>query len=168
MNSLKNMPQSIEKLVIALGQQLKAQAWKLASAESCTGGGLAYWVTSIAGSSEWFERGFVTYSNSAKEEMLGVNPATLAAHGAVSAAVAQEMAEGVLRFSKADISVAITGIAGPGGGTPEKPIGTVWFAWAGRKFETKTKVAFLTGNRSDIRNQAIHLALENLLELTQP
>jgi nicotinamide-nucleotide amidase len=154
----------MENLAITLGQQLRNREWKLATAESCTGGGVAYYITNINGSSDWFERGFVTYSNTAKEEMLGVKITTLQQFGAVSESTAREMAEGALVHSHAQISVAITGIAGPAGGTPEKPVGTVWFGWAGINFETITKLEKLNGNRVEIREKAIQIALEGLLQ----
>ena len=159
------MAQNLEQLAISVGKKLKEKKWKLVTAESCTGGSVAYWITSIPGSSDWFERGFVTYSNLAKEEMLGVSSATLNTYGAVSEQTAQEMAEGALRYSQAQVSIAITGIAGPTGGTPEKPVGTVWFGWAGVGFATQTKLMSLTGNRTQIREQSIVIALENLLNL---
>jgi nicotinamide-nucleotide amidase len=154
----------MENLAFTVGQQLKKREWKLATAESCTGGGVAYYITNISGSSDWFERGFVTYSNTAKEEMLGVKFSTLQQFGAVSEPTAREMAEGALQHSHAQISVAITGIAGPTGGTPEKPVGTVWFGWAGIHFETITKLEKLTGNRMEIREKAIRIALEGVLQ----
>ncbi|EKD55509.1 MAG: competence-damage inducible protein CinA [uncultured bacterium] len=158
------MSHTIQKLSSALGAQLKKRQWKLVTAESCTGGGLAYFVTHVAGSSDWFERGFVTYSNLAKEELLGVKAATLRQYGAVSEETAREMAEGALRHSKGDVSIAITGIAGPSGGTVEKPVGTVWFGLAGNHAKTKTSVHVLSGNREKIREQSIQIALEKLLQ----
>jgi nicotinamide-nucleotide amidase len=154
----------MENLVIELGKRLKARQWTMATAESCTGGGVAYYLTNISGSSDWFERGFITYSNTAKEEMLGVQANTLTQFGAVSELTAHEMAEGALKHSHAQISVAITGIAGPSGGTPEKPVGTVWFGWAGVDFKTITKMEKLTGNRVEIRERAIQIAIEGLLQ----
>ncbi len=120
----------LEALAQELGAALLAKGWRLAGAESCTGGWAAQACTAIAGSSAWFERGFVTYSNEAKQELLGVRAETLAAHGAVSEATAREMAGGALAHSRAQCAYAITGIAGPAGGSPDKPVGTVWFAWA--------------------------------------
>src|SRR3989344_8581933 len=118
----------LEQLCIQLSDELKKRQWRLVTAESCTGGGLSYWITRIPGSSNWFERGFVTYSNLAKEECLGLNSQTINHFGAVSEQTVRDMAEGALRFSKAEISAAITGIAGPDGGTQDKPVGTVWMA----------------------------------------
>jgi nicotinamide-nucleotide amidase len=148
-----------------LAEKLNSRAWKIATAESCTGGGLAYRMTSLPGSSDWFERGFVTYSNLAKQEMLGVKEATIAAKGAVSPEVAREMAEGARQFSSAHITVAITGIAGPTGGSVDKPVGTICFAWASSDFETFLKTEYLSGSRTDIRKQSIIIALDGLLEI---
>jgi nicotinamide-nucleotide amidase len=137
----------------------------MACAESCTGGWLAKTATDLAGSSRWFERGFVTYSNESKVEMLGVQPSTLAAHGAVSEATAREMAGGVLAHSRAQLSVAITGIAGPGGATPDKPVGLVWFAWAREGREPVARRLRFDGDREAVRRQAVQAAWEGLLEL---
>lgn len=158
------MTQTIEQLAIALGIKLKQRNWKLVTAESCTGGGLAYFVTQIAGCSDWFERGFVTYSNEAKCELLGVKTITLEQFGAVSEQTAREMAEGALHKSRAQISIAITGIAGPGGGTLEKPVGTVWFGWAGLHAATNTHLEVFSGDRQVVREKSIYTALEQLLE----
>lgn len=157
------MALSIEKLVIELSQHLVQQRLHIAAAESCTGGGLCYELTRIAGSSEWFERGFVTYSNAAKVEMLGVNAMTLQTYGAVSAQVAQSMAEGALRNSHATLAIAITGIAGPDGGTASKPVGTVWFAIAKRHHDTLTQHQCFTGNRATIRTLSLEHALSMLI-----
>jgi nicotinamide-nucleotide amidase len=155
---------TLEQLCIQLGDELKKRQWKLVTAESCTGGGLSYWITSIAGSSNWFERGFVTYSNSAKEECLGISSKTINHFGAVSEQTAREMAEGALHFSKANISAAITGIAGPDGGTPDKPVGTVWIACANIQSGTDAKKFLFEGNRQIIREKSIKAALEFILE----
>ena len=157
------MISTIEQLVIQLAETLKKQQLKIVTAESCTGGGLAYWMTSVPKSSEWFERGFVTYSNLAKEELLGVRPDTLLQFGAVSQQTAAEMAEGALRYSEAQVSVAITGIAGPDGGTTDKPVGTVWIACAGIKRDIKIVKNSFAGERQAIREQSIQVALEILL-----
>ena len=152
----------LNELVKEISQGLLERQLKVAAAESCTGGGVAYWLTSLSGSSDWFERGFVTYSNAAKEEMLGVRSATLKTFGAVSEETAREMAAGALKNSAAQCSVAITGIAGPLGGSAEKPVGTVWFAWG---FPTETILAerrLFSGDRGEIREQAIRVALEGL------
>jgi nicotinamide-nucleotide amidase len=155
----------MENRIIELSQQLLTREWKLATAESCTGGGLAYALTNLNGSSAWFERGFVTYSDLSKEELLGVKHTTLLDHGAVSGETAREMAEGVLEQSQAQISVAITGIAGPSGGSTEKPVGTVWFGWASIQQDTIVKLEQLRGNRMEIREEAIRIAIEGLLRV---
>ena len=146
-----------------LGTALKAKGWTLAVAESCTGGGLAYACTAVPGSSDWFERGVVTYSNRAKEEMLGIPAALIARHGAVSDEVARAMAEGILIYSHADLAAAITGIAGPGGGSPTKPVGTVWVACAGRGRETVSRCNQFNGDRAAVRAHSIVAALETLI-----
>lgn len=159
------MTESIKKLVETLGKELKAKNLKVATAESCTGGGISYWLTSLPGSSNWFDCGVVSYSDEAKIALLGVKPHTLAVLGSVSEQTAREMAEGLLKKSNADVSIAVTGIAGPTGGTPDKPIGTVWIAWAGKNFETTTKVDIFPGNRHDIRLRTIEAALAGLHRL---
>jgi nicotinamide-nucleotide amidase len=141
----------LEKLAERLGQRLLERGECLAAAESCTGGWLAQSVTAIAGSSAWFDRGFVTYSNAAKIDMLGVPENTLNRHGAVSEAVARAMAQGALAHSRADWTVAITGIAGPGGGSPEKPVGTVCFAWASKRWMRGLSWLFPWGSGGDSR-----------------
>lgn len=156
--------QSLEALAAELGEQLQAQAWQVCTAESCTGGWVAQVMTAIAGSSAWFERGFVTYSNTAKQEMLGVPEATLAEHGAVSEATVLAMAKGALNNSKADLSVAISGIAGPGGGSAEKPVGTVWFAWATAQ-QCCAESHLLSGDRQAVRQQAVMIALRGLQKM---
>ncbi len=153
---------NLEQLAKEVGEKFKSRDLKLVTAESCTGGGLAYVITSIPGSSAWFERGFVTYSNASKEELLGVNPATLAAYGSVSAQVAQEMAEGALRHSQAEVSIALTGIAGPEGGSLEKPIGTVWIACANTRAITQSTHHLFTGDRTFVREHSIEAALKIL------
>ncbi len=160
-----NLSGSMNRLAAQVGEMLKSRGYMLATAESCTGGGVAQAVTEISGSSEWFERGFVTYANAAKVEMLGVSSDTLRAHGAVSEATVREMAEGALRHSHAHISLAVSGIAGPGGGTPEKPVGTVWFAWSLRDGATHARLHRLTGSRAEIRAQSVRIALQGLLGL---
>ncbi|PQJ67811.1 nicotinamide-nucleotide amidase [Photobacterium angustum] len=155
---------NIEQLATDLGQALKNKNWVATTAESCTGGGVAYAITEIAGSSAWFNRSFVTYSNEAKQEMLSVSSATLAEFGAVSEAVVFEMACGALAASRADISVAISGIAGPDGGSEEKPVGTVWFCWADATGWRQTTCCHFEGDRKNIRLQAIAKALSAMLE----
>ncbi len=155
---------TLENLVVEANKKLKEKRLKLATAESCTGGGVGFWITSVAGSSDCFDRGFITYSNEAKIEQLGVNPYTLESFGAVSEQIAREMAEGALRNSDADVSIAITGIAGPDGGTPNKPVGTVWIAYSNCTQTTEAIVDVFSGNRQQVREQAIAKALSYLLE----
>ena len=152
----------LESLAAEVGQALRRKGWMLATAESCTGGWIAQVSTAIAGSSEWFERGFVTYSNAAKEEMLGVRAETLAQHGAVSEATVREMAAGALARSRAQVAVAVSGIAGPGGGGVEKPVGTVWIAWAGAAGVVVTRYHF-AGDRHAVRAQTVQQALHGML-----
>jgi len=146
------------------GRALKKHGLMLATAESCTGGWAAQMITSVAGSSEWFERGFVSYTNLAKREMLGVKTTILSRYGAVSEQTARAMAEGALLNSHAQVAFAITGIAGPSGGTPEKPVGTVCFAWAGKKRDSNSAKHVFTGDRETVRRQAVAVALQGLLE----
>lgn len=157
----------LEHLAAQVGAVLQTRGWRLATAESCTGGWAAQAVTAIAGSSAWFDRGFVTYSNEAKLEMLGVRADTLASFGAVSEATVQEMAAGALARSRAQAAFAISGIAGPTGGSAEKPVGTVCFAWAlaGRGVETATR--HFDGERRAIRAQSVRAALQGLLDRLQ-
>jgi len=136
----------------------------LAIAESCTGGWVAQAITAMSGSSQWFERGFVTYSNAAKMELLGVQAATLEQHGAVSEATVREMAEGALRHSHAQVAVAVSGVAGPGGGSLEKPVGTVCLAWAGGGADTRAECRMFLGNREAVRRQAVAAVLEGLVD----
>jgi nicotinamide-nucleotide amidase len=143
---------------------LKRQGLMLATAESCTGGWVAQVITSVAGSSEWFERGFVAYTNLAKREMLGVSTTILSRYGAVSEQTARAMAEGALTHSHAQVALAITGIAGPSGGTPEKPVGTVCFAWAVKKCDTISRKQVFSGDREAVRRQSVAMALQGLLE----
>jgi nicotinamide-nucleotide amidase len=159
------MTATLQQLAKAVGESLRNQHLLLATAESCTGGGLSFWITSIPDSSQWFDRGFVTYSNAAKIELLGVNPVTLDTFGAVSEPTVREMAEKALVNSDADVSIAITGIAGPSGGTPDKPVGTVWIAWARLNAPTQTFVDVFIGNRAEIREKVIEKALYTLLDL---
>ena len=151
-----------DKAVAALGDALRALGCKLATAESCTGGLIAAACTAVAGSSDWFERGFVSYSNAAKTELLGVPVALIDAHGAVSAEVARAMAEGALAHSHADLAVATTGIAGPGGATPGKPVGTVWLALARRGEAAHAERLQLDGDRGAVREQTVQRALAQL------
>jgi nicotinamide-nucleotide amidase len=158
---------TLTTLAALVGAKLKAQGAMLATAESCTGGWLAQAVTAVAGSSDWFERGFVTYSDTAKQEMLGVSPGTLARYGAVSEQTAREMAAGALRHSRAQMAVAITGIAGPGGGSPEKPVGMVCFAWSGSKGAPVAQTRQFSGDRESVRRQSVMVALQGVLELLE-
>lgn len=157
----------LETLALKVGKALRARGLMLATAESCTGGWVAQEVTAIAGSSTWFERGFVTYANAAKEEMLGVSPETLNAFGAVSLETAREMAAGALGHSAADVALAITGIAGPGGGSPDKPVGTVCFAWCRRESAPLALKEVFDGDRAAVRHQAVAWALAGLLDLLE-
>lgn len=152
---------NFEPLVLDLADALRAQGLHIATAESCTGGLIAAACTAVAGSSDWFERGFVTYSNAAKTELLGVPAALIERHGAVSDAVVRAMAEGALAHSRAQVSLAVTGIAGPAGGSADKPVGTVWFGWcvAG---QTEAQRCRFDGDRSAVRAQATLHALREL------
>lgn len=147
----------------ALGRILSARKIRCALAESCTGGSLSAAVTRVAGSSQWFDRGFVTYSNQAKIQMLGVPEDVIASKGAVSEETARAMAHGAIARSEAQVSVAITGVAGPGGGTPEKPVGTVWIAWAGDLRPTLSQCFHFEGDREAIRQQTVEAALSGLI-----
>jgi nicotinamide-nucleotide amidase len=151
-------------LASRLGELLVKRRWTVATAESCTGGLIAGAITDVAGSSGWFERGFVTYSNEAKIEMLGVRAETLAAHGAVSEATAREMVTGALRNGGATLAVAVTGIAGPAGGTPTKPVGLVWLAWGRRDGPVEARAAQFPGDRAAVRAATVRVALEGLIE----
>ncbi len=146
-----------------LARLLRERQWMLATAESCTGGMIAAACTDLSGSSEWFERGFVTYSNEAKVELLGVDANMIAAHGAVSEVVGRAMAFGAVRHSHARVSVAVTGVAGPTGGTPDKPVGTVWFAFMvdGR---LSSEMQRFDGDRAAVRRQTVEHALRHLVE----
>ncbi len=157
-----------EPAVFALADALRTRGWKLATAESCTGGLIAAACTAVAGSSDWFERGFVTYSNEAKADLLGVPAALIASFGAVSAEVARAMAEGALARSHAQLAVAVTGIAGPGGGSPAKPVGTVWLALAHSGGAARAELLQLTGDRAAVREQTVHAALARLLASVRP
>jgi len=160
----------MQSLCSQLAALLLQRSWTMATAESCTGGLIAAACTELSGSSRWFDRGFVTYSNAAKTEMLGVSPLLIDSVGAVSEPVARAMAEGALRHAHthrhAQVSVAVTGVAGPTGGTPDKPVGLVWFAWcvAG---QTSTEVRLFSGDRAAVREQTTIHALERLLELVE-
>jgi nicotinamide-nucleotide amidase len=152
------------QLCARLAQALLARGWKLATAESCTGGMISAACTDLAGSSNWFERGFVTYSNEAKSDLLAVAPALIAQHGAVSEVVARAMAFGAIRHSLAQVSVAVTGVAGPGGGSPQKPVGTVWFGFQVDGLLSSESRRF-DGDRAAVRAATVQHALLRLLEL---
>lgn len=153
---------SVETLVLQLAEELKQRGWMCATAESCTGGGVGQALTSVTGSSRWYDRGFITYSNQAKREMLGVSTNILARFGAVSEQAARAMAEGALACSRAQVALAVTGIAGPGGGTVYKPVGTVYLAWTGKEDETLTRQDIFSGDRDEIRAQAVEAAISGL------
>ena len=156
--------QALEADLIQISTTLLARGWMLATAESCTGGMIAAACTDLAGSSQWFERGFVTYSNEAKAEMLAVPPGLIEEHGAVSEPVARAMADGALAHSRAQVSLAVTGIAGPTGGTEAKPVGTVWFAWCVGG-ETHSEMQHFAGDRAAVRVATVRYALMRLLSL---
>jgi nicotinamide-nucleotide amidase len=168
---------SAHSLTEQLAEVLQQHGWMLATAESCTGGMIAANCTDLSGSSNWFERGFVTYSNEAKHEMLGVKSALIAEHGAVSEAVAKAMALGAMRHSRAQVTLAVTGVAGPTGGSPDKPVGTVWFAWAtpsdagptlgAETAWVKTEVMHFQGDRAAVREATALHALQTLLDLLE-
>ena len=155
---------SLRRRAEALAAELRAHGRVMATAESCTGGWIAKVCTDLSGSSDWFDRGLVTYSNRAKAEELGVRPATLERFGAVSEMVAAEMARGVRGAAHADYAVAVSGIAGPGGGTPDKPVGTVCFGWVGPDDEPETETVRFDGDREAVRRQTVAHALDGLLE----
>lgn len=152
-------------LAAQVGGLLKSHGMMLATAESCTGGGVAQAITEVAGSSAWFERGFVTYSNLSKQQMLGVREATLKRHGAVSEMTVREMVAGALQHSAAQVALAVSGIAGPDGGTVDKPVGTVCFAWGTKGGEVYAQRHQLNGNRAKVRAQAVHIALQGVISL---
>jgi nicotinamide-nucleotide amidase len=154
-------------LAAELGALLSARGWRVTTAESCTGGLVAGAITSVAGSSVWFDEGIVTYSDEAKQRRLGVPADTLAVSGAVSEPTARAMAEGALAAGGAHVAVAVTGIAGPGGGTPGKPVGLVWFAWARRGSEAATRACRFDGDRQQVRAASVVAALEGLIEIVR-
>ena len=163
------MKSEIEIWARKLGEKLQVHDIMVATAESCTGGGVAYAITEISGSSAWFDRGFVTYTNQAKQQMLGVPSELILNHGAVSGEVVAAMAAGALAYSSAQLSVAISGIAGPLGGTAEKPVGTVWMGWArsGGEAQVRTHRFQFAGDRQQVREQAIVMALRGTCEFIQ-
>jgi len=159
---MSDTEQAVLETVNAIGAKLKAKKEMLATAESCTGGWVGQVITSVPGTSHWYDRGFITYSNAAKREMLGVSTDTLTRFGAVSEQTARAMAEGALQNSQARYALSITGIAGPEGGTPEKPVGHVCFAWAGHDRETLSECVRFDGDRQQVRTQAVHHSLKRM------
>lgn len=155
----------LQNLSVRVGQELDKNRYLLVTAESCTGGGLSEAVTRIPGSSAWFDRGFITYSNQSKVTMLNVSEDTLQQYGAISENTAIEMAQGALDNSIADIAVAITGIAGPGGATQDKPVGLVCFAWLDRDINMRSTHIIFKGDRLQIRHQACLMAMQGILDL---
>ena len=165
MSTLSPAYQNLYELAAQVGIALRTRSRTLAIAESCTGGWIAKIITDVPGSSGWFDRGFVTYSNAAKTDLLGVRAATIAEHGAVSAEVVAEMAAGALERSPADLVIAVSGIAGPEGGTPDKPVGTVYLAWALRGGPVQTEIRHFLGNRDEVRLEAVAAALQGVLDV---
>ena len=157
--------EELHQLASELGEKLRARGWMLATAESCTGGWVGQLLTSLPGSSNWYERGFITYANAAKIEMLGVPAELIATHGAVSEDTAAAMAAGALKHSHAQATLAISGIAGPGGGTPQKPVGLVCYGWALADGTLMSSTCRLDGDREEIRSRAAAAALRGLIEL---
>jgi nicotinamide-nucleotide amidase len=157
----------MDVLAAQVGGLLKAHGLLLTTAESCTGGGVAEAITGVAGSSAWFERGFITYSNRSKQEMLGVSAATLEQYGAVSEATVREMVAGALRHSGAQVALAVSGIAGPDGGTVDKPVGMVWFAWGIKQNAARAQCHRFEGNRAEVRAHAVRTALQGVIDLLQ-
>ena len=151
-------------LVALLADLLRERQWMMASAESCTGGLIAGACTDLAGSSDWFERGIVSYSNAAKAELLGVDPALIDTHGAVSEPVVRAMAAGALSHSHAQVAVAVTGVAGPAGGSADKPVGTVWFGWSVNG-QLRSERRRFEGDRAAVRAATVHYALQTLVHL---
>jgi nicotinamide-nucleotide amidase len=167
-NNMQNkVEDSVGSLIEKLASSLLRQQWQLATAESCTGGMIAAACTDLAGSSAWFERGFVSYSNAAKNELLGVPNALIALHGAVSEEVARAMALGALSHARAQVAVAVTGVAGPTGGSAAKPVGTVWFGFATPR-GLVTEMRHFEGDRAAVRAGTVHHALTRLIALLEP
>ena len=155
----------MDVLAAQVGGLLKSHGLMLVTAESCTGGGVASAITDVAGSSAWFERGFITYSNLAKQQMLGVSTVTLDQHGAVSEAVVREMVAGALACSAAQVALAVSGIAGPDGGTKDKPVGTVWFAWGIKQGSIHAQRHQISGDRAEVRAAAVRVALQGVINM---
>jgi nicotinamide-nucleotide amidase len=162
--AVTSAPEPSGLLARQVGEALMAHSMTLVTAESCTGGGVAQAVTRISGSSAWFDRGFVTYSNESKEEMLGVSPEALEQYGAVSEQTVREMADGALQYSRAKVALSVSGIAGPTGGTAEKPVGLVWFAWATGD-NVQTACHHLLGDRDAVRAKSVQIALQGVINL---
>jgi nicotinamide-nucleotide amidase len=165
---MPNTDPDLARLAVRVGRLLLDTRRSVATAESCSGGWIAKALTDIAGSSQWFDQGFVTYSNESKTSCLGVPRAVLRRHGAVSEAVARAMAIGALRRTGAQVAVAVTGIAGPGGATPGKPVGTVWLAWAsrrGRVIRVAPQLKWFRGDREAVRRKTVRAALQGLLDM---
>ncbi|HVY64071.1 MAG TPA: CinA family protein [Gammaproteobacteria bacterium] len=156
--------QDLEALALRVARALLVRRWRLGVAESCTGGWIAKTLTDVAGSSDWFNGGIVSYSNAAKTELLGVGPELLAVHGAVSEPVVRAMAKGACERFHTQLAVAVSGIAGPDGGTPDKPVGTVWFAWATPAGTGAARRVFV-GGREAVRRQSVAFALERLVDM---
>jgi nicotinamide-nucleotide amidase len=156
---------AIYQLSAQLGQRLAERSWRVATAESCTGGGISAAITAISGSSNWFEYGVVSYANQAKQRLLQVSVQTLDQEGAVSEAVVVQMLKGVLLLSGSDIGVAVSGIAGPSGGSPDKPVGSVWFAWGLASGELRTQLCHFAGDRQSVQQQSVAQGLRGLLEM---
>ena len=158
------MDDTIDQLVQQLSELLIARGWMIATVESCTGGMISESITSKPGSSDWFERGYVTYSNDAKQELVGVSSESLRDHGAVSSAVAREMAAGGIQSSRAELAVSVTGVAGPDGGSEEKPVGTVWIAWADRNGKVVDQGYLFSGDRQQVRLASAECALAGAIK----
>ena len=159
------MNDELNQIAVRLSQRLISLGLCMASAESCTGGWIAKAMTDLPGSSACFERGFITYSNAAKQEMLGVDPVTLARHGAVSEEVVRQMVQGAIARSQASVAVAVSGIAGPDGGSDDKPVGTVWLAWGRRGGDVIARCELFSGDRREVRYRSSIVALQGLLDL---
>lgn len=155
------------ELAHRVGERLRSGRWRLTTAESCTGGWIAQEITAVAGSSEWFEYGFITYANRAKQDLLGVPSTILVQHGAVSEATVRAMAIGALARSAAQFSIAVSGIAGPGGGSVTKPVGTVWLAWGAAHSQVMAREYHFSGDRQSVRHAAVTAGLQGLLDFVE-
>ncbi len=157
----------VHSLAVQLGHSLQAVSWRVATAESCTAGGIAEAITNVPGSSAWFVGGIVAYNNHTKQQLLGIESDLISQHGAVSEMTARKMAHGVLMQVRAEVSVAVTGIAGPSGGTPDKPVGSVWLAWSCHSNDTIAQLCHFKGNRNQVRRQTTIQALRGLLAMAR-